>query len=86
MDIVVIQYIYRSRYLVVIDGDVYVYIYEKNKIDKPFLSFQAKFIFVGESKGCVMTNFSGADDCSDFDGKTFLLECEDMNTYINFWI
>ena len=26
----------RSEYLVVVDGDVYVYKYEKHKFDKPF--------------------------------------------------
>ena len=33
------QHNYRSNHLVVIDGDVYVYIYEKRKFDQPFLSF-----------------------------------------------
>ena len=34
------QYIYRNRDLVIIDGDVYVYNYEKYKFDKPFLPFK----------------------------------------------
>ena len=33
MDILMIQYNYRSRYLVVLDGDVYVYKYENCKFD-----------------------------------------------------
>ena len=45
-----IQYHYRSRYLVVIDGDVYVYKYEKCIFDQPFFSFQAKYIFVRKRK------------------------------------
>ena len=61
-----IQYIYWSRFLVSLDGDVYVYINEKCKFDQPFLSFQAKDIFVGKS-------FSGVDKCSDSDGNTTLL-------------
>ena len=76
-----IQNNYRSRYLVVIDGDVYVYKYEKRKFDKPFLSFKPKHIFIGESKVCPMTDFSGAGDEIDFEGNTLLLECED-NEYV----
>ena len=41
---------YRSRDLVVIDGDVYVYKYEKCEFDQTFISFQAKYIFIGKSK------------------------------------
>ena len=37
MDIYIMQYNYRTRYLVVIDGDVYVYKYGKYKFDPPFL-------------------------------------------------
>ena len=78
MDIFMIQYNYRSKYLVVIDGDVYVHNYEKCKFDQPFLSFQPKHIFIGKSKVCPMTEFSGAVNIgSDFDGNTLLLECED---------
>ena len=57
MNIFIMQYIYRSKYLVVIDGDVYVYKYEKCKFDQPFLSFQPKHIFIGKSKVCPMTEF-----------------------------
>ena len=63
----------------VIDGSVYVYKYEKNKFDKPFLFFKPKQIFNGKSKVCDMTEFSGAaDNSSDFDRNTFLLEVEDI--------
>ena len=79
-----IQHKYRSRYLVVLDGDVYVYKYGKCKSDQPFLSFQAKSIFIGKSKVCELTDFSWADDSSDFDGNTILLKCEDNeNVYIS---
>ena len=70
------QYNYRNRYLVVIDGDVYVHKYEKYNFDKPFLSFKPKHIFIGKSRICEMTLFSGAGD-SDFEGNTLLLEVED---------
>ena len=50
-----IQYKYQSEFLVIIDGNVYVYIYEKSKIDQPFLSFKPKHIFIGKSKVCPMT-------------------------------
>ena len=73
------QYNYRNRYLVIIDGDVYVYKYDKCKFDSPFLSFQAKHIFIGISKVCPMTDFSGAGDKIDFDGNTLLLEYEDLS-------
>ena len=46
------QYNYRSTFLVVRDGDVYVYKNEKCKFDQPFLSLQPKHIFIGESKVC----------------------------------
>ena len=49
------QYNYRNKYLVVIDGVVYVYKYEKCKFDQPFLLFHAKKIFIGKSKICQMT-------------------------------
>ena len=77
MDKFMIQYNCRSRYLVVIYGDVYIYKYEKCKFDQPFLSFRAKYFFNCRSKVCEMTNISGACDISDFDGNTFLLECDD---------
>ena len=74
MDIYMIQYNYRNNYLVVINDGVYVYKYEKCKFDQPFLSFQPKHIFIGKSKVCPMTEFSGANDSSGFDGNTLLLE------------
>ena len=81
MDFFMMQYNYLSKNLVVIDGDVNVYQYENCKFDQPFLSFQPKHIFVGISKVCEMTEFSGANDSSDFDGNSILLECED-NQYV----
>ena len=78
MDIFIMQYNYRNRYLVAIDGDVYVYKYEKYEFDSPFLSFKSKHIFIGRSKVCDMTDISGAaHNSSDFEGNTFLLEVED---------
>ena len=78
MDIFIMRYKYESKYLVVIDGSVYVFKYEKCKFDQRFLSFQPKHIFIGKSKVCTMTEFSGgADNSSGFDGNTLLLECED---------
>ena len=71
------QYIYRSKHLVVRDGYVYVYKYEKCKFVQPFISFQAKNFFIGNSKICEMTEFSGAGDSPDCDGNTILLECGD---------
>ena len=44
-----IQHDYTSRYLVVIDGDVYVYKYEKGEFDQP------KHIFIGKPKVFEMT-------------------------------
>ena len=81
MDIFMIQHNYQSKYLVIIDGDVYVYKYEKCKFDQPFLSFQPKHIFIGKSKICSMTESSGANDSPDYDGNTLLLEFED-NEYV----
>ena len=54
------QYNYRSRYLVVINENIYVSVYEDEnyKFDQPFLSFQAKNISIGKSKVCQMTEFS----------------------------
>ena len=60
-----------------IDPDIFVYRYEKCKFVKPILSFQAKHIFTGKSKICQMTEFSEANDSSDFDGNTILLKCQD---------
>ena len=75
------QYIYRSKHLVVIDGGVYVYKNSICKFDQPFVSFHPKHIFIGKSKVCEMTEFSGANGGSDFDGNTILLECRD-NEYL----
>ena len=49
------QHNYRSENLVVVDGAVYVYKYEKYKFDKPFLFFKPKHIFIGKSKVCDVT-------------------------------
>ena len=52
MDIYIMQYKYRSKYLVVINENAHVsvYKYEKYKFDQPFLSFQAKkFLLVNQS-------------------------------------
>ena len=76
------QYNYRSKCLVVIDGNVYVYNYGKRKFDKTFVSFQPKQIFIVKSKVCEMTEFFGANDSSDLDGNTILIKVEIMNTYI----
>ena len=80
-DIFTIQNNYWSRYLVVKDGVVYLYKHEKLKFDQPFLRFQTRYIFIGKSKLCEMTKFSGANNSSDFDGNTILLESED-NEYV----
>ena len=75
------QYNYRKRFLVVIDGDVFVYKYEKYKNGKTFLSFKPKHISIGRSKVCDMTEISQAEDKASFDCNTFLLEWED-NEYV----
>ena len=79
MDNYIMQYIYRSSYLVVINDYAYVsvYKYEKYKFDQPFLCFQAKKFLIGKSKICGTTDFSGAFKNANFDGNTNLLECED---------
>ena len=76
MDIYMMQYNYRSRYLVVINDNTYISVYknEKYKFDQQILSFPAKNIFIGKSKICAMTEFSGALDNSNFDGNTIFLE------------
>ena len=81
MDIFMIQDNYQSKYLVIIDGNVYVYKYEKCKFDQPFLSFHPKQLFIGKSKICPTNEFSGADSSHDYDGNTLLLEIED-NEYV----
>ena len=83
MDIVTMRYYFENKYLVVIvDSIVYVY---KNKIcefDPPLFKFQAKNVFIGKSKVCPMTEFSGsANNSSEFDGNTLLVECEN-NEYV----
>ena len=45
MDIYKTQNNYQNRYLVVMDGDVFVFKYEKCNFDKPFLSFKPKHFF-----------------------------------------
>ena len=78
MDTFIIQHKYRSKYLVVIDGDWYVSKYETCKFDEPFHTFKPKHIFIDKSKVSKMTDFSGAaDNSSDFDGNTLLLEVDD---------
>ena len=76
------HYNYENKYLVVIiDTTVYVYKNKICKFDPPLFTFQAKNFFIGKSKVCSMTEFSGARDKNDFDGNTLLLECED-NEYV----
>ena len=76
------HYNYENKYLsVIIDSIVYVYENRSCKFDEPLISFQAKNVFIGKSKVCAMTEFSGARDKNDYDGNTLLLECED-NEYI----
>ena len=57
---------------------MYVYKYGQCKFDPSSLSFKPKIIFIGESKVCDRTEFSGAaDNDSAFEGNTLLLEVED---------
>ena len=82
MDIFIMHYNYRNKFLVVIiDTTVYVYEYKICKFDPPLFSFQAKNVFIGKSKICSMTEFSGARDKYVSDGNTLLLECEN-NEYV----
>ena len=48
MDIYIMQYNYRSRYLVVINENNYVSVYnfQKYKFQQPFLNYQAQKIFL----------------------------------------
>ena len=48
IEIYMMQYNYRSRYLVAINENAYVSVYEneKNRFDQTFLSFQAKNILL----------------------------------------
>ena len=77
------HYIYENKYLVVIiDTTVYVYKNKICKFDQPLFSFQAKIVFIGKSKVCSMSEFSGAaNNSSGFDGNTLSLECEN-NEYV----
>ena len=72
MDIYMMQYNYRSRYLIVINKNTHVsvYKYEKDKFDPAFLSLQVKKFFFAKSKICEMTEFSGAMDNTNFKGST----------------
>ena len=77
------HYIYENKYLVVIiDSIVYVYKNKIYKFDPPLFTFQAKNVFIGKSKFCPMTEFSSAaNNSSEFDENTLLLECEN-NEYV----
>ena len=78
MDIFIMHYNYEDKNLVVImDTSVYVNKYKICKFDPPLFSFQVKNVFIGNSKVCSMTDFSGARDENYFDGNTHLLECKD---------
>ena len=83
MDIFIMHFNYRSKYLVIIiESIVYVYENKIHKFDPPLFSFQAKNIFIGKSRVCPMTEFSGAaNNSSRFEGNTLLLECEG-NEYV----
>ena len=77
------RYNFENKYLVVIvDSIVYVYKNKICKFDPPLFKFQAKNVFIGKSKVCPMTEFSGsANNSSEFDGNTLLVECEN-NEYV----
>ena len=83
MNIYILQYNYRSRYLVAINENTNVSVHKTEKyiFDQPSLSFQAKIVFIGESKICAMKEFFGALNNPNFDGHTILLEYED-NKYV----
>ena len=71
MDIYIMQFKSKYKYLLVKrDANVHVYKYDKQKVDPPILSFQSKTAFIGKSKDCPMTEFSGAVDKIGFDGNT----------------
>ena len=56
--------------------------FTKIKFDPPLFKFQAKNVFIVKSKVCAMTEFSGsANNSSEFDGNTLLVECEN-NEYV----
>ena len=77
------RYNFENNYLVVIvDSIVYVYKNKNCKFDPPLFKFQAKIVFIGKSKVCPMTEFSGsANNSSEFDGNTLIVECEN-NEYV----
>ena len=50
MDIFMIQNIYQPKYSLIIDGNVYVYKYEKCKFDQPFLSLNQNIFLVVNRK------------------------------------
>ena len=78
MDIYITQYNYRSVYLVVINENANVSVYRIEKIKLTTIPlFSSKKNFIGKSKICGMTNFSGVLDNINFDGNTTLLECGD---------
>ena len=83
MDIFTMRYNFENKYLVVIvDSIVYVYKNEICKFNPPLFIFQAKNVFIGKSKVCPMTEFSGsANNSSEFGGNTLLVECEN-NEYV----
>ena len=81
MDIFIMQQTYQSKYLVIIDGNVYVYNYENCNFDQPFLSFIPKHFFIDKSIVCPMTHFSRTRFSSGFDRNTLLLECKN-NEYV----
>ena len=61
---------------------MYMFINMKNvNLTDPSHLFKQNIFFIGKSKVCEMTDFSGADDSSGFDGNDFLLECEN-NEYV----
>ena len=64
--------------VVIVDSIVYVYKNKICKFDPPLFTFQAEIVFIGKSKFCLMTESSGAaNNSSEFDGNTLLLEFED---------
>ena len=83
MDIFTMRYNFENKYLVVIvDSIVYVYKNKLCKFNPPLFVFQAKNVFIGKSKVCPMTEFSGsANNSSEFDGNTLMVECEN-NEYV----
>ena len=60
------------------------FIYMKNvNLTNPSSVFRQIKFFVGKSRVCDMTQFSGANESSDSDGNTNLLECADSE-YVYF--